>query len=81
MKEDTYWADRLYTQAIAAPEVDAQDEDAVIAHVRELAAEIHLDPDRMAKLCEDMFIPVTTDDFKQASDMVGEQTLSVDRNS
>lgn len=75
MKKDTYWANRLYTQAIAAPQVDAQDEDEVIAYVRELAAEVYLDPDRMAQLCKDQFIPISTDDFKQASDMVGEQTL------
>jgi hypothetical protein len=75
VKGDVYWANRLYTQAIAAPEVDAQDEDKVLQYVAELAGEVYLNPDRMVQLCEDQFIPVSTDDFKQASSLVGEQTL------
>lgn len=78
-KPDTYWASRIYTQAIAAPEVNAQNEDEVMAYVRKLAQKVCLDPDKMAQLAEDQFIPVSTDDFKKANELVEEQTLTVSR--
>lgn len=76
MKGSEYYAERLLSQAISDPRVNALDGEAVEAYIKEEAEKLCLDPEEVAAHAMRGYEAVTTGDFKAGTEYPHYPTVS-----